>query len=35
MELMEGMELFDKIVKKGAFREKDACIIMKQLLNSL
>lgn len=35
MELMEGIELFDKIVKKGPFREKDACIVMKQLLNSV
>jgi polyhydroxyalkanoate synthesis regulator phasin len=35
MELMHGIELFDKIVKKGAFREKEACMVMKQLLNSV
>jgi hypothetical protein len=35
MEEMNGNELFDNIVSKGPYKEKDACIIMKQLLNSI
>lgn len=32
MELMEGGELFQKILAINAFTEKDACILMRQLL---
>jgi len=35
MELMEGGELYDEIVKRKSFTEKDASFIMKQLLCAL
>ena len=35
MELLKGGELFDRIVKKGINKEKDACIIIVRLLSAL
>lgn len=35
MELMEGGELYDEIVKRKTFTEKDASFIMKQLFSAL
>lgn len=35
MELLKGGELFDRIVKKGISKEKDACIIIVRLLSAL
>lgn len=35
MELLRGGELFDKIVKKGHYSEKDAAILIRKLLEAL
>ena len=35
MEYLKGPELFQQIVKNGPFKEKEACIIFKQLLESM
>jgi len=35
LELLKGGELFDRIIKKGAYTEKDACTLMKKLLTAL
>jgi calcium/calmodulin-dependent protein kinase I len=35
MELLSGGELFDRIIQKGNYTEKHACILMKQLLTGL
>jgi len=35
MELMQGGELYEEIVRRKSFTEKDACFIMKQLLEAL
>lgn len=34
-ELCNGGELFDAIIKRGRFEEKDAAMILKQLLSSI
>lgn len=34
-ELLNGGELFDRIIKKGQYSEKDACVLMKKLLGAL
>jgi serine/threonine protein kinase len=35
VELLHGGELFERIVKKGQYGERDACVLMKKLLSSL
>lgn len=35
LELLRGGELFERIVKKGIYTEKDAAILMKKLLSAL
>ena len=35
LEYCEGQELFDYLINKGTFNEKNACFIMKQLLSSV
>ena len=35
LEYCEGQELFDYLISKGTFNEKNACYIMKQLLSSV
>jgi len=35
LELLHGGELFDRIVKKGQYTEKDACTLMRKLLSAL
>jgi len=35
VELLRGGELFERIVKKGQYNEKDTCTLMKKLLSSL
>ena len=35
MELLTGGELFDRIVKKGNYTEKEACIIITKILTAL
>ena len=35
LELLNGGELFERIVKKGQYTEKDACTLMKKLLGAL
>ena len=35
LELLHGGELFERIVKKGQYSEKDACILMRNLLSAL
>eukprot|EP00828_Plagiopyla_frontata_P040678 TRINITY_DN557_c0_g2_i3.p1 TRINITY_DN557_c0_g2~~TRINITY_DN557_c0_g2_i3.p1 ORF type:complete len:458 (+),score=63.96 TRINITY_DN557_c0_g2_i3:74-1447(+) len=35
MDLLTGGELFDRIVKKGNYTEKEACIIITKILNAL
>jgi len=35
LELLHGGELFDRIVKKGQYTEKDACTLMRKLLDAL
>lgn len=35
MELLSGGELFDRIIEKGNYTEKNACILMKQVLLGL
>jgi len=35
LELLRGGELFERIVKKGVYTEKDASILMKKLLSAL
>eukprot|EP01110_Echinostelium_bisporum_P011505 TRINITY_DN53_c0_g2_i1.p1 TRINITY_DN53_c0_g2~~TRINITY_DN53_c0_g2_i1.p1 ORF type:complete len:338 (+),score=65.33 TRINITY_DN53_c0_g2_i1:99-1112(+) len=35
MELVQGGELFDKIVSKGQYSEKDACNIVKQIVQAV
>ncbi len=35
VELLHGGELFERIVKKGQYSEKDACILMKKMLSAL
>lgn len=32
MDVMNGGELFDRIIQKGNYSERDACILMRQLL---
>ena len=34
-ELIEGGELFEAITSKGFFREKDACVVMRQILKAV
>ena len=34
-ELLKGGELFERIIKNGHYSEKDACLIIAQLLNAL
>jgi serine/threonine protein kinase len=31
MDMLKGGELFDRIIAKGNFSEKDACVLMRQL----
>lgn len=35
LELLRGGELFERIVKKGIYTEKDAAVLMKKLLSAL
>lgn len=35
LELLRGGELFERIIKKGIYTEKDAAIMMKKLLSAL
>jgi len=35
LELLNGGELFNNIIKRGHYTEKDACITIKQLLSAL
>ncbi|KAM3144381.1 hypothetical protein pb186bvf_003545 [Paramecium bursaria] len=35
IELCTGGELFDKIIEKGQFSEKEACYVMKQILSAI
>jgi len=35
LELLNGGELFERIVQKGQYTEKDSCILMKKLLSAL
>ena len=35
LEVLHGGELFERIIKKGYYSEKDACILMQKLLTSL
>jgi calcium/calmodulin-dependent protein kinase I len=35
MDFQDGGELFDRIIKKGNYTEKDACILMRSLLLDL
>ena len=35
LELLNGGELFDRIMRKGQYSEMDACILMKNLLSAL
>jgi len=35
LELLHGGELFDRIVRKGQYSEKDACVLMRNLLSAL
>ena len=35
MELLTGGELFDRIVKKGNYTEKEACIIITKILTAV
>ena len=35
LELLHGGELFDRIVKRGQYSERDACTLMKKLLSAL
>lgn len=35
MELVTGGELFDKILAKGSYSEKDACLIITKILSAV
>ena len=35
MDMLKGGELFDRIIAKGNFSEKDACILMRQLFSEI
>jgi calcium/calmodulin-dependent protein kinase I len=35
MELLSGGELFDRIIEKGSYSEKNACVLMRQILNGI
>lgn len=35
MELCTGGELFDQIIEKGSFSEKEAAVVMKELLSAI
>jgi len=35
LELLSGGELFERIIQKGQYTEKDSCILMKNLLSAL
>jgi hypothetical protein len=33
--LLNGGELFDRIIEKGSYTERDACILIRQVLQAL
>ncbi len=35
MDMLKGGELFDRIIAKGNFSEKDACVLMRQLFQEI